>query len=228
MVAKYDVPTYVFRCIGGYTSLEFHQHYAKGIASHKALSMKQCVLERFTQFLSRQKALNGLAKGNVINNFKALEFESICTVCNEEKEVYGHEKPLWAIRALLPRVFWTVDVLSFSATTPRVDFSVGGQPRALYVAIHGGRHGHVEFNVGGHMPRCTNHSMATTFRSIWQFCSCGRELKVGVEVKKWTNVEEDELVKTEEVKRVVRGRIVLEGNGFIYSPFHNITGHNGS
>eukprot|EP01018_Ginkgo_biloba_P020194 Gb_07986 [translate_table: standard] len=40
-----------------------------------------------------------------------------------------------------------------------------------------------------------------------------RELKVGVEVKKWTNEEEDELVKAEEVKREVR-RVMVDSEGY--------------
>eukprot|EP01018_Ginkgo_biloba_P020193 Gb_07988 [translate_table: standard] len=40
-----------------------------------------------------------------------------------------------------------------------------------------------------------------------------RELKVGVEVKKWTNEEEDELVKAEEVERAVR-RVMVDSEGY--------------
>eukprot|EP01018_Ginkgo_biloba_P020197 Gb_04479 [translate_table: standard] len=40
-----------------------------------------------------------------------------------------------------------------------------------------------------------------------------RELKVGVEVKKWTNTEEDELVKAEEVERAVR-RVMVDSEGY--------------
>eukprot|EP01018_Ginkgo_biloba_P020195 Gb_04478 [translate_table: standard] len=40
-----------------------------------------------------------------------------------------------------------------------------------------------------------------------------RELKVGVEVKKWTNEEEDELVKAEEVEKAVR-RVMVDSEGY--------------
>uniref|UniRef100_A0A0C9RJQ7 Glycosyltransferase n=1 Tax=Wollemia nobilis TaxID=56998 RepID=A0A0C9RJQ7_9CONI len=103
VAAKHEIPAYVFRPIGVYSSVSLRQPQdGTADSSPFNVSLTRRAPERWWKFIARQRSLLGPAKGYILNSFYALESEFI----NRARErLASGGKPVWTVGPLLPQEF---------------------------------------------------------------------------------------------------------------------------